>query len=125
MSPEERLHYRQLARRGLHLARQGRGFAAHEVWEELWLELHGDERLWLQALIQLAVSQLHRDSGNQLGSASLREKAAVKLSRLATEGFPEPEWAAGLELPLPKRLLELLAGPDPAGLGAELWSAPH
>ncbi|MFA7330090.1 MAG: DUF309 domain-containing protein [Candidatus Delongbacteria bacterium] len=113
---------RSLAARGLRQARRGHSFSAHEIWEELWLELSGDDRLWLQALIQLAVSQLHRESGNNSGALSLREKATVKLGRLAASDFHEPEWAAGLGLPLPCHLLVRLARPDGESRPDELWA---
>jgi len=111
----------RLAAAGLELVRDGHPFEAHEVWEELWLELRGDERLWLQALIQLAVSGLHAESGNRAGAHSLREKAVVKLARLAAAGFHEPAWAADLGLPSPGLLLDRLARED-AGRGpVDLW----
>ncbi len=113
---------RSLASRGLRQARRGHTYSAHEIWEELWLELTGDDRLWLQALIQLVVSQLHRESGNTAGAQSLREKATIKLGRLMTTEFQEPEWATGLGLPLPHLLLERLARPNWESRPADLWT---
>lgn len=112
---------RSLAARGWDLARRGHPYEAHEAWEECWLELHGDEKLWLQALIQLVVAELHGESGNPAGAASLREKATVKLSRLAALDFQEPAWCEGLRLPLPCPLLERLARRDDTPADGSLW----
>jgi predicted metal-dependent hydrolase len=38
---------------------RGEFFLAHEHWERAWLELAGDERRWLQGLIQIAAA-LHK-----------------------------------------------------------------
>jgi hypothetical protein len=120
MTAQQEWH--RLACTGLALVRDGHPFEAHEVWEELWLELRGDDRLWLQALIQLAVSGLHAESGNAAGAGSLREKATVKLARLAAAGFALPDWAAESGLPLPGPLLDRLARQE-AGRGAvDLWT---
>ena len=46
-------------------------FEAHEVWEDLWAESHGDDRRFVQGLIQAAVGLFHFDSGNLGGAAKL------------------------------------------------------
>jgi hypothetical protein len=118
---EERARRRTLAAAGLAHARAGRFFAAHEAWEGLWLELRGDERLWLQALIQVAVALHHAEAGNAAGRDSLAEKAAVKLERLAALEHREPEWATGLGLPAPRPLLRALADWRAGGDAAPLF----
>lgn len=97
--------WRRLGAAGLDCARRGDFFAAHEEWEELWLELVGDDRLWVQALIQAVVALHHAAAGNGAGAASLKEKASRKLERLAAERYEPPAWSAGLELPGPLALL--------------------
>jgi hypothetical protein len=52
-------------------------FEAHEVWEDLWSESHGDERRFYQGLIQAAVGLCHFGNGNLGG--------AVKLYRTSRE----------------------------------------
>jgi len=42
--------------RGADLFNRGLHFDAHEVWEELWLELEDEPRLFVQGLIQLAAA---------------------------------------------------------------------
>ncbi len=43
-------------------------FEAHEAWEDLWSESHGQERRFYQGLIQAAVGLFHFGNGN-LGGA--------------------------------------------------------
>ena len=46
-------------------------FEAHEVWEELWQEYHGDDRTFVQGLIQVAVCLHHFVNGNTRGAVKL------------------------------------------------------
>jgi uncharacterized protein len=46
-------------------------FEAHEVWEDLWAESHGDERRFYQGLIQAAVGLFHFSGGNLGGAVKL------------------------------------------------------
>ncbi|HWG43982.1 MAG TPA: DUF309 domain-containing protein [Gemmataceae bacterium] len=46
-------------------------FEAHEVWEDLWSESHGDERRFVQGLIQAAVGLFHFSGGNLGGAMKL------------------------------------------------------
>jgi hypothetical protein len=46
-------------------------FEAHEVWESLWMESHGDERKFIQGLIQAAVGLFHFSGGNLGGAVKL------------------------------------------------------
>src|SRR5690242_16290515 len=46
-------------------------FEAHEVWEDLWSESHGDERKFVQGLIQAAVGLIHFSGGNLGGAVKL------------------------------------------------------
>src|SRR5437764_12750279 len=46
-------------------------FEAHEVWEDLWAESHGDERRFFQGLIQAAVGLFHFGGGNLGGAVKL------------------------------------------------------
>jgi hypothetical protein len=56
---------------------EGDYFEAHEVWEDLWSESYGDERRFVQGLIQAAVGLFHFGGGNLGG--------AVKLYRTSRE----------------------------------------
>ncbi len=46
-------------------------FEAHEVWEDLWADSHGDERRFYQGLIQAAVGLFHFTGGNLRGAQKL------------------------------------------------------
>lgn len=46
-------------------------FAAHEVWESLWMEAGPAERRFVQALIQASVSLYHLTRGNRTGAERL------------------------------------------------------
>lgn len=57
---------------------------AHESWEALWLPSTGDERRFLQGLIQLAAAYHHVQRGTFRGGIRLFDAALTKL-----EGFPD------------------------------------
>jgi uncharacterized protein len=69
---------------GLRLINEGRYWDAHEVLEDLWMAKVGDEKLLLQALIQITVCFYHRDNGNEPGAEKLFAHAREKLGRLRT-----------------------------------------
>jgi len=46
-------------------------FEAHEVWEEIWHEVHGAERDFYKGLIQAAVCLHHMQNGNYRGTQKL------------------------------------------------------
>lgn len=54
-------------------------FEAHDVWEELWMETSGNNRLFYQGLIQTAVGLYHLSNGNYRGCCSQFGKALQKL----------------------------------------------
>lgn len=55
-------------------------FAAHEVWEELWLGAAASEKALLQGLIQIAAAFHHYGFGNLRGAKSLAAAGIGKLS---------------------------------------------
>jgi predicted metal-dependent hydrolase len=81
-------HQRARFREGIELFNRGRFFDCHEALEEVWLELSGDRKQFLQGLIQLAVAFHHLRNGNRVGAGRLLA-AAVK--KLALES-PERQW---------------------------------
>jgi hypothetical protein len=110
-------HYgegRRLFEAGVREFREGGYFEAHDLWEELWQELHGPDRLYLQGLIHLAVGNYHRENGNVRGGQSQLRKALTKIGR-----YPEGHW--GVDTTAWKRWIALyLDGADtvapPVGL---------
>ncbi len=64
---------------GIQLFNQRQFFECHEVLEEAWTPERGPRRLFLQALIHLAVGLYHRERGNPKGAASQLRKGISKL----------------------------------------------
>ncbi|MEO8379524.1 MAG: DUF309 domain-containing protein [Acidobacteriota bacterium] len=54
---------------------------AHEEWELLWLETGGEEKLFLQGLIQLAAAYHHVQRGTHRGALRLFDASLRKLTR--------------------------------------------
>jgi predicted metal-dependent hydrolase len=65
-------------------------FEAHDLWEEFWQELRGPDRVFVQALIHLAVGTYHHENGNMNGARSQLTKAVTKLSK-----YPAGHWGVG------------------------------
>ena len=66
---------------GLACYRNEEFFETHEHWEEVWNQLAGSERLFLQALIQVSVAMHHYRRENRPGAHSLLQRALGKLER--------------------------------------------
>jgi dTDP-4-amino-4,6-dideoxygalactose transaminase len=90
---------------GIELFNAGSFFDAHEVLEDVWRELQGDEKDFLQAVIQTAVGLHHHSTGNIAGARSLLARASRKLADypdgycgLALDGLrlSLEEWKASL-----------------------------
>lgn len=88
-------------------------FEAHEVWESLWLDACvGNDRRFVQALIQAAVGLYHFGNGNRSGATKL-----YKSSKAYMEVYPSPH--LGLDIAKFWRDMEtcfakLLGAPDQA-----------
>jgi len=78
--------------RGRALFNEGCFFEAHEVWEAAWLREHGDLRLLLHGLIQVAAGYVKAfQDPRPAGSARLLGAGLAKLAGL-------PDGLAGLSL---------------------------
>lgn len=66
-------------------------FEAHEVLEDVWREAPGEEKKFLQGLIQIAVGLHHHSTGNRAGARSLLARGARNLA-------PYPEDFAGIDV---------------------------
>tara|TARA_B000000475_G_C15901473_1_gene408753 strand:+ start:340 stop:696 length:357 start_codon:yes stop_codon:yes gene_type:complete len=53
-------------------------FQAHEEWEDLWSDYYLEDRKFIQALIQLAVSFYHIENENLNGAKSQLRKSREK-----------------------------------------------
>lgn len=67
--------------RGINLFNTGHFFECHDVLEDLWHGTRGEDRLFLQGLIQLAVGLYHFENRNWKGSNSQLKKSIAKLDK--------------------------------------------
>ena len=70
----------ELLHRGILLFNNREFFQCHEVLEEAWTKEVGPRRLFLQALIHLAVGFYHRERANPAGARSQLKKGIHKLA---------------------------------------------
>ncbi|HYW48562.1 MAG TPA: DUF309 domain-containing protein [Bryobacteraceae bacterium] len=70
----------EVVRRGLRLFNEGEFFACHEVLEEAWTVERGPRRLFLQAIIHVAVGLYHSQRCNPEGACGQLGKALRKLA---------------------------------------------
>jgi predicted metal-dependent hydrolase len=66
--------------RGIELFNEREFFECHEVLEAAWTPERGPRRLFLQALIHVAVGFYHSERGNSVGASRQLRKALRKLS---------------------------------------------
>lgn len=78
--------------KGLAEFRAGRFFEAHEEWELLWKDSAGDDRVFLQGIIQLAAARVHIGRGNAAPATRLLALAREKL-----DGFEEDRAEIGID----------------------------
>lgn len=69
-----------LLRQGIHLFNHREFFECHEVLEEAWTPQRGPRRLFLQALIHVAVGFYHCQRGNPPGAIGQLRKALRKMT---------------------------------------------
>ncbi|MGB9952167.1 DUF309 domain-containing protein [Haloarcula sp. Atlit-120R] len=73
-------------RAGIAVYNEGRYHAAHDAWEEYWLDLgSGDDERFLHGLIQFTAVVHHASEENWSGARGLAESAAEYLN-----GLPDP-----------------------------------
>lgn len=70
---------------GVRLFNEGRFFECHEVWELLWKQSSGADKLFYQGMIQAAAALLHAERGELGGARSTWAKSRTKLERLPRE----------------------------------------
>ena len=67
-------------RRGVELFNAREFFECHEVLEDLWRPTQGEPRLFLQAVIHIAVGFYHHQRGNRTGAELQLRKGLRKLA---------------------------------------------
>ncbi len=94
----------ELFRRGIEHFDGREYYEAHEVWEELWLTLSGEDKLFVQALIQASVALHHYRRRNNAGAWQLVQATLSKLAVL-----PPVKWGIDCDA-LGEGLMRYLAG---------------
>lgn len=76
---------------------RGEFFEAHERWEDVWRELLGEDRRFVQGLIQIAAGRHHLRHGRSRPGARLLAKGVEKIvGSVALDGRPRPRWVGAL-----------------------------
>jgi hypothetical protein len=89
--------------------------AAHDVWEERWLETAGQEKLFLQAMIQSAVAFYLIELGRLGAARRLYLAAKEKFGWLGVDKFMSLDLVL-FQAELDKAFSWLLDAPDPKTL---------
>ena len=72
---------------GKELNNGGYYFEAHEVVEKYWLNYKGEHKKFLQAFIQVAIANMHLESGNLRGYQKMKVLALKNLENFKGEIF--------------------------------------
>ena len=75
--------YHPLYLQGINLFNEEDFFEAHEVWEDLWTEIIGEDKKFYQGLIQAAVALLHFGNENLGGARKVYESSRKYLEPYA------------------------------------------
>jgi uncharacterized protein len=73
--------------RGVELFNDRKFWHAHEAWEEIWLKSQGDDKQFLQGLIQLAAAYHHVQRGTLRGAVRLFDAALRRLEPFPANHF--------------------------------------
>lgn len=73
--------------RGISLFNEHHFWDAHEAWEGLWLAAAGDDKQFLQGLIQLAAAYVHVQRGTFSGGVRLFDAAIARLAAAGPRRF--------------------------------------
>ncbi len=65
---------------GVELFNQEEWYLAHDIFEEIWHTTIGLERITIQAILQIAVAEVHLDNGNISGAKILYGEGFGRLS---------------------------------------------
>lgn len=90
-------------REGIDLFNTAQFWSAHEAWERDWLTAAGDEKIFLQGLIQLAAAFHHVQRGTLSGAGRLIDAAVAKLASVPP-GFAGVDRSEAVATALQRRL---------------------
>ena len=108
--------------RGAELFNAGRFYTAHEIWEALWNDTVGPEKLLLQALVQIAAGYAKVESGLRGGAVKLLTSGLqlLRQSDPSAGGLALEAFADGVAADLGR----LRAMPD-AAVDIDRMQVPH
>jgi uncharacterized protein len=69
--------------RGIQLFNDEQFFECHEVLEEVWMQVSGEQKIFLQGIIQVAVALHHLKRDNLVGARRLLDAGTKKLAQFA------------------------------------------
>ena len=67
--------------KGIESFNQKEYYDAHEYFEEMWLDYKLEDKIFIQALLQLSVAYFHISNSNKNGAIGLFKKSINKLDR--------------------------------------------
>ena len=119
--------FQEQYREGLRLFNEEDFFECHEVFEELWSESKGDDKRFLQGMIQAAVALFHFGNENFGGAKKLYNSAHEKLKLLGDEymGISLGRFLADFELCFQELLANQEVYPTTVTLKDELVPKIH
>jgi uncharacterized protein len=101
---------------GIDLYNAGEFHAAHDAWEERWMDEVGPrEKLFLQAMIQSAVAFHHLEIGRPGAAREMYRRAKEKFARLGSASFMSLD-LEDYQRQLDRALAWLCDAPDPRTL---------
>ena len=108
--------------RGVAAFNAGRFFEAHEIWEDLWLETVGPEKVLLQGLVQIAAGYAKVESGIRGGAAKLLARGVelVRTFGVTSLGLALEPFVEGIDADLQR-----LHGAAPAEVSLALMRVPN
>ena len=71
MTEEEKKDFHLYLKSAIDLFNNKKWYEAHDAFEDLWINLYGDERQIIQGILQVSVSQFHLNKGNFNGATIL------------------------------------------------------
>ena len=97
--------------RGIREFNAGDFYAAHDTWEDVWMDVRGPERPFFQGMIQVAVGYYHLTCKNYAGAEHLLTRGLRKLAAFTPghRGLDTAELVRAAEAALAE-VLEIRAG---------------
>lgn len=100
----------------------GEFFAAHEIWEALWLESVGPEKQLLQGLVQVAAGYAKVETGMRSGALKLlsRGVARIRSCQPVASGLDVAAFTEGIDTDVQR-----LRTADDAAVRIDMVQAPR